>query len=123
MKRFVETDLATMWLDKDILFFFWKERVSIDLSGAKETVAQRLRLQQGRPQRILCKFNGILHIEKEARHYLLGEGAELVQELVLIATTPLELAYSKYISNKMPLVPTKVFPDMDTAMGYLVQHG
>lgn len=119
----METDLATMWLDKDILFFFWKERVSIDLSGAKETVAQRLRLQQGRPQRILCKFNGILHIEKEARHYLLGEGAELVQELVLIATTPLELAYSKYISNKMPLVPTKVFPDMDTAMGYLVQHG
>lgn len=36
MKRFVETEIAIMWLEKDILFLIWKEQVYIDLSNAKK---------------------------------------------------------------------------------------
>ena len=97
MKRIVETELANMWLEDDILFFIWKEGISIDLSGAKKTVARRMALQQGKSYRILCNINGVRHIEKEAWHFLSGEGAELVQELVLVAATPLERVFFKYI--------------------------
>ena len=122
MKRIVETEWATMWLENDILFFVWKKQVSIDLSGAKKTVTHRLLLQQGKPYRVLCNINGVRHIEKNAWHYLSGEGAELVEELVLVAATPLEQVFSKYISTRMRSVPIKVFPDMETARKYLSQH-
>lgn len=120
MKRIVETELATMWLEDDILFFIWKEGISIDLSGAKKTVARRMLLQQGKPYRILCNINGVRHIEKEAWHFLSGEGAELVEELVLVAATPLERVFFKYISTRMRSAPIKVFPDMETARKYLL---
>ena len=81
MKRIVETELANMWLEDDILFFIWKEGISIDLSGAKKTVARRMALQQGKSYRILCNINGVRHIEKEAWHFLSGEGAELVPNM------------------------------------------
>ena len=119
MKRIVETELANMWLEDDILFFIWKEGISIDLSGAKKTVARRMVLQQGKPYRILCNINGVRHIEKEAWHFLSGEGAELVEELVLVAATPLERVFFKYISNRMRSAPIKMFPNMETARLYL----
>ncbi|WP_335965429.1 hypothetical protein [Galbibacter sp. PAP.153] len=119
MKRIVETELATMWLEDEILFFIWKEGISIDLSGAKKTVARRMLLQQGKPYRILCNINGVRHIEKEAWHFLSGEGAELVEELVLVAVTPLEEVFSKYISTRMRSAPIQMFPDMETARRYL----
>lgn len=122
MKRIIETDLAIMWLEDDILFFIWKEGITIDLSGAKKTVARRMLLQQGKPYRILCNINGVSHIEKEAWHFLSGEGAELVEELVLVAATPLEVVFSKYISTRMRSAPIKVFPNMETARKYLSQH-
>ncbi|MBW8244157.1 hypothetical protein K1F50_15215 [Muricauda oceani] len=122
MKRIVETELATMWLENDILFFVWKEGISIDLSGAKKTVARRMLLQQGKPYRILCNINGVRHIEKDAWHFLSGDGAGLVEELVLVAATPLERAFSKYISNRMRSAPIKVFPHMETARKYLSRH-
>ena len=48
-----------------------------------------------------------------------GEGAELVQELVLVAATPLERVFFKYISNRMRSAPIKMFPNMETARLYL----
>lgn len=122
MKRIVETEWATMWLEDEILFFIWKEGISIDLSGAKKTVARRMLLQQGKPYRILCNINGVRHIEKEAWHFLSGEGAELVEELVLVAATPLEEVFSKYISTRMHSAPIQMFPDMETARKYLMQY-
>ena len=45
--------------------------------------------------------------------------AELVEELVLVAATPLERVFSKYISNRMRSAPIKMFPNMETARLYL----
>ena len=120
MKRFVETEIATMWIEKDILFFIWKEQAYIDLSGAKKVVAQRIRLQQGKPYHILCSLKGLKNVDKDAWRYLAKEGAGLIEYLVLVATTPLEQAFSKFIMTKISTVPTKVFKDMEEAERFIV---
>ena len=104
MKRFVETEIATMWIEKDILFFIWKEQAYIDLSGAKKVVAQRIRLQQGKPYHILCSLKGLKNVDKDAWRYLANEGTGLIKCLVLVATTPLEQAFSKFIITKISTV-------------------
>ncbi len=122
MKKFVETEIATMWLEKDILFFIWKEHAYIDLSNAKKIVAARIRLQQGKPYPIVCSLNGLKNVDKDAWRYLAKEGTESIKSLVLVATTPLERAFSKFIIAKMAPVPTKVFEDMDEAEQFLLQN-
>lgn len=122
MKRFVETKIATMYLEKDILFFIWKEQAHINLSNAKKVVAQRIRLQQGKPYPILCSLKGLKNVDKDAWRYLATEGTGLIEYLVLVATTPLEHAFSKFIMTKMPTIPTKVFEDMEEAERFILQH-
>lgn len=119
MKNYTENDMATMWLENDVLFFIWKEQVSIDLSGAKKVVADRIRVQQGRPYPVLCSLKGLKNVEKEAWRYLSNEGTDMVQSLVLVATTPLERAFSKFIITKMATIDTKVFDNMDQAKWFL----
>ena len=122
MKRFVETEIATMWIEKDILFFIWKEQAYIDLSGAKKVVAQRIRLQQGRPYHILCSLKGLKNVDKDAWRYLANEGTGLIKCLVLVATTPLEQAFSKFIITKISTVSTQVFEDIKEAERFIVHN-
>ena len=122
MKRFVETEIATMWIEKDILFFIWKEQAHISLSGAKKVVAQRIRLQQGRPYHILCSLKGLKNVDKDAWRYLANEGTGLIKCLVLVATTPLEQAFSKFIITKISTVSTQVFEDIKEAERFIVHN-
>ncbi|MBC71067.1 MAG: hypothetical protein CMH47_02030 [Muricauda sp.] len=122
MKRFVETEIATMWIEKDILFFIWKEQAYIDLSGAKKVVAQRIRLQQGKPYHILCSLKGLKNVDKDAWRYLANEGTGLIKCLVLVATTPLEQAFSKFIITKISTVSTQVFEDIKEAERFIVHN-
>ncbi|UBZ15708.1 hypothetical protein LDL77_08320 [Flagellimonas marinaquae] len=122
MKRFVETEIATMWIEKDILFFIWKEQAYIDFSGAKKVVAQRIRLQQGKPYHILCSLKGLKNVDKDAWRYLANEGTGLIKCLVLVATTPLEQAFSKFIITKISNVSTQVFEDIKEAERFIVHN-
>ncbi|MBW8198869.1 hypothetical protein [Flagellimonas abyssi] len=122
MKRFVETEIATMWIEKDILFFIWKEQAYIDLSGAKKVVAQRIRLQQGKPYHILCSLKGLKNVDKDAWRYLANEGTGLIKCLVLVATTPLEQAFSKFIITKISTVSTQVFEDIKEGERFIVHN-
>lgn len=123
MERHVETEIATMWLKNGILFFIWKEHAHIDLPRAKTVVASRIRLQQGKPSPILCSLKGLKHVEKDAWRYLASEGTELVEVLALVATTPLERAFSKFIMSKMPTVPVSIFADLHEAEQFLLHDG
>ena len=122
MKRFVETEIAIMWLEKDILFLIWKEHVYIGLSNAKKIVAARIRLQQGKSYPIVCRMRGLQNVDKDAWRYLEKEGTESIKYLVLVANTPLGRAFSKFIIGKVAPVPTKVFEDMDEAEQFLLQN-
>lgn len=122
MKKYTENEMATMWFENDILFFIWKEQVQIDLPGAKKVVADRIRLQQGKPYPVVCSLKGLKNVDKEAWRYLANEGTDLITHLALVAVTPLERAFSEFIITKMETLSTTLFEDMDQASRYLSQH-
>ena len=65
-------------------------------------------------------MRGLQNVDKDAWRYLEKEGTESIKYLVLVATTPLEQAFSKFIMTKISTVPTKVFKDMEEAERFIV---
>ena len=120
MKKHVENDMASMWLENEILFFSWKKEVDLDLSLAKKIVGDRLRLQQGKDYPVLCNLNGIRSVEKDAWSYLVGEGSELIKAIALVYATPLEYALSKYFMKRVSSIPTQVFGELSLAKEFLL---
>ncbi|NDV43099.1 hypothetical protein [Flagellimonas sediminis] len=120
MKKHVENDMASMWLENEILFFSWKKEVDLDLSIAQRIVGDRLQLQQGKDYPVLCNLNGLRSVEKDAWCYLVGEGSELIKAIALVYSTPLEYALSQYFKKRMSSIPTQVFGEQSEAKEFLL---
>ncbi|MEE1962047.1 hypothetical protein V1387_05065 [Allomuricauda taeanensis] len=122
MKNGIENDMASMWLEDEILFFSWKKDVELDLAKAKRIVRDRLRLQQGRAYPILCNQNGIRSVEKDAWCYLAGDGTELIKAIALVSLTPLEYALSKFFMKQVSSIPIQVFEELSEAKEFLLRN-
>ncbi|MHA7831828.1 MAG: DUF7793 family protein [Flagellimonas sp.] len=120
MKKHVENDMASMWLENEILFFSWKKEVDLDLSIAQRIVRDRLQLQQGKDYPVLCNLNGLRSVEKDAWCYLVREGSELITAIALVYATPLEYALSQYFMKRMSSIPTQVFGEQSQAKEFLL---
>ena len=122
MKNRIENEMASMWLEDEILYFSWKKDMEIDLAKAKKIVGDRLLLQQGRAYPILCNLNGLRSVDKDAWSYLAGEGSQLIEALALVYLTPLEYALSKFFMKQISSIPTQVFREQWEAKEFLL-HG
>ncbi|MCX2680638.1 hypothetical protein OOZ15_11855 [Galbibacter sp. EGI 63066] len=120
MKKCIENSYAYISIQGGILFFEYKDQVTIGLQQAIEVVATRIKLQNGIPYPILCDIRGIKNIDKDARRYLSTEGSLLSKAVALISDTPLSHIVSElYVKNNNPPVPTKVFNEMEEGLAYL----
>lgn len=121
MKKRVENDMASMWLESEILFFSWKKEVDLTLSIAQRIVGDRLQLQQGKDYPVLCNLNGLRSVEKDAWCYLVREGSEFIKAIALVYSTPLEYALSQYFMKGMSSIPTQVFGEQSQAKEFLLR--
>ena len=70
----------------------------------------------------MCSLKGLKNVDKDAWRYLANEGTGLIKCLVLVATTPLEQAFSKFIITKISTVSTQVFEDIKEAERFIVHN-
>ncbi|GAA3648782.1 DUF7793 family protein [Flavivirga jejuensis] len=120
MKEHIENEYAKFWIEKDILFFVYKNGISIDQSVATKIVEDRLSLQQGKAFLIFCDMRGIKSINKSARNYLAIEGSVLIKAVALLVNNPLTSAISGfYIKTSDPAIKTQVFTKKEDALEFL----
>ncbi|AUP78705.1 DUF7793 family protein [Flavivirga eckloniae] len=120
MIDYIENEYAKYWIEKNILYFVYKDGLSIDLSIAIKVVEDRLFLQQGEAFLILCDMRGIKSINKSARNYLAVEGSVLIKAVALLINTPLTNAISGfYIKTSNPTIVTKAFTEKEDALKFL----
>ncbi|GAA3586913.1 hypothetical protein Q4Q39_19255 [Flavivirga amylovorans] len=116
----LENEYAKFWIEKDILYFVYKDGISIDQSVAIKVVEDRLLLQQGKAFLILCDMRGIKKINKSARNYLALEGSTLIKAVALLVNTPLSSTISGfYIKTSNPSITTQVFTEQEDALKFL----
>lgn len=120
MKNHIENEYATFWIEKDILYFIYKNGISIDQTIATKVVQDRLLLQQGKSFLIFCDMRGVKSINKSARNYLAIEGSTLIETVALLVNNPLTNTISGfYIKTSNPAISTKVFTEKEEALKYL----
>ncbi len=123
MKNHVENEYAKFWIEKGILYFVYKNGISIDLSVATKVVEDRLLLQQGKAYLIFCDMRGVKSINKSARDYLAIEGSVLIKAVALLVNNPLTNTISGfYIKTSNPTITTQVFTEEEDALKFLYNH-
>ncbi|MCX2681938.1 hypothetical protein OOZ15_18450 [Galbibacter sp. EGI 63066] len=120
MKKCIENSCAYISLEGGILFFKYKDQVTIGLKQAIEVVAARMKLQRGIAYPILCDINGIMEVDRDARKYLAIEGALLSKAIALITDNPVsERISNMYVKNYIPNVPVKICKDQEEGLKFL----
>jgi len=121
MENNMENEFARYRIENGILYFDYKQNIVIQLRDAIKIVADRLKLQQGKPFPILCNTKGIRNVDKAARWYLAREGSNLATAVALITANPLSrLLANIYLIGTSPSVPTKVVADELEGMEFLL---
>ena len=124
MENNMENEFAWWRIENGILYFDYKQNVVIRLKDAIKIVADRLKLQQGKPFPILCNIKGIRNLDKTARWYLAREGSNLATAVALISANPLSrLLANIYLISTSPSVPTKVVADELEGIEFLLGVG
>ena len=117
---YFQNDFAEFWIEENILFFIYKPNVTINLQGAKQIVADRLRVQKGVSYPVFCDMRGIKDSDKPARDYLAKEGSALVKAVGVFTDSPVtRIMANFYLTISRPLVPTKMFTDKNNALEFL----
>ena len=120
MKNHIENEYAKFWIENDILYFIYKNGITIDQSTAIKVVEDRLLLQQGKSFLIFCDMRGVKSINKSARNYLAIEGSVLIEAVALLVNNPLGNTISGfYIKTSNPVITTQVFTTKEDALGFL----
>ncbi|MGS2764161.1 DUF7793 family protein [Sinomicrobium sp. M5D2P9] len=115
-----ENSYARFWIDRNILFFVYKTGTIINLTAAKQIVADRLVFQKEQSFPVFCDIRGLHDINKTARDYLANEGSVLIHAVSILADPPISRAILDfYLKMSKPLIPTKVFKDSDKAILFL----
>ena len=120
MTDYIENEYARFCIEKDILFFVYKDGISIDETVAMKVVKDRLLLQQSKAFLILCDMRGVKSINKIARNYLAIEGSALIKAVALLVNNPLTDTISGfYIKTSNPAITTQVFTEREDALEFL----
>lgn len=120
MDNCIENKYAKFWVENGILFFVYKNGISLDLPTVQKIVQGRLKLQQGRMLLNFCDIRGVKSVDKAARNYLSREGSALIKAIALLVDNPLSSAMSKfYVRMNNPSIPTQMFTQRETALEFL----
>lgn len=119
----IENSFAKFYIKGDYLYFIYKPDISIDLAAAEQIVSDRLKVQNGKPYKVICYIQGIREMKKEARDYLAKEGSKDVIAVGLIAdSTAQKLMTNFYLAVSRPTVPTKMFSTEEEAKTFLNKY-
>jgi hypothetical protein len=115
-----ENAYAKCWVEDGILFFVYKEGVTVDLNAAKSIIAERTHFQNKKSYPLITDIRGVSFFAKSARDYFANEGTYLIKCVAVIVGTPVsKLIANFYISASKPVIPTKIFTDKKAALQYV----
>lgn len=115
-----DNEYMSVGIEDEILYFTYKNGITIDLPIAIGTVAQRLSVQDGKSFPVLCNVGGVREISRLARIYLSKRGTVLVERIALVSTSKLSTTITEfYLLVNARSVRARLFSDENAALQFL----
>lgn len=108
----IETSVAYLCIEGDVLYMTIKQNAEIDETAAKEIVESRIKLQQGKSILVLLDSGELHTITRGARAYFSEHDAlhNLNKAMAMVSTSlPTRLFANFFIKFNKPFAPTKLF--------------
>ena len=117
----VENQHVQLWLEDGIVHGIYKKNCIITLEAAKEIIALRLQLQDGKLYPgIAYMLDGNSVFTPEARKYLAKEGYSGATKVALVTTSLARAVVANiFISIDKPPKPTRLFASKEKALHWL----
>jgi hypothetical protein len=120
-ESYFENEHVRIWLEDRILFFVYQPELQIDLTIAKQTVQDRLKISDGITRPVLADIRDLKHVENDARDYLAStEAGQNISSLAVLTKTPIQNLFANfYFKLSKPPMPTQLFTDQGKALRWL----
>lgn len=116
----IETSIAKIWMEEEIIFVKFIDKLDMTLEKAQSAVEARLSVCAGISYPVLVDMRGIRSVTREAREYLAGEGTRLIKAGALLVESPLSRTLGNiFLWINKPEVPTRLFSDEKEAKEWL----
>lgn len=116
----METKWVNYSIENEILYANYKKEIIIDLEGAKEMVAERLAIQNGKKYPIIIHVNGFKSPSKAARIYLATEGIKgLTMGAVIVKNAVEKIILNFFFTIEKPVIPSKSFTCEEDAVAWI----
>lgn len=118
-----ENPYVKIWIEDNILFCVYENKLNIDLEIANECVELRLEYAKGVSYPVVIDIKGIISITKEAREYFSSKGAESITAGAFIINSPLtKILGNIFLTVNKPQTPAKLFTNEKAAMKWLKKY-
>ncbi|MBO9701017.1 MAG: hypothetical protein J7604_12460 [Sporocytophaga sp.] len=114
-----ENDYIKMWIEDGVLWAEYKE-IILRLKEAKKIVSDRIIFQKGAIYPAIADIRKIKYVDREANEYLSKEGnAILVCVAIIVESHVSEILGNFYLRINKPLLPTKLFRNVEKAKAWV----
>ena len=118
----IETKVATLNYEGDILILRWKKDADVDLDSCIEIIEIRKSIEREKKMLLLIDQRQFWNISKEAKDYSKREEVESLNKAIALLTGDWALSIliaNSYIKLYKPNIPVKVFKSKDKAIKWL----
>ena len=118
----IETKVATLNYEGDILILRWKKDADVDLDSCIEIIEIRKSIEREKKILLLIDQRQFWNISKEAKDYSKREEVESLNKAIALLTGDWALSIliaNSYIKLYKPNIPVKVFKSKDKAIKWL----
>lgn len=120
MKTYYENNFATYSLFLDIVYVYYKSKLTITREAARVIVYDRLLFQNDTSYPVLCDITDVYYITQGARTYFALQGSLLAQAIAIVCKTTAKQFMAEYfIRVENPVIETRLFSNESLALDFL----
>lgn len=123
-ERYIENDYAEIWYEDGIVYEIFKPNTVLTLQAAQQVVNDRIAVSNKQVGPIFIDIRHLIHADNKAKKYLSSrEGSlHLNAGAVLLDNYLSRLAFNIFMRIFKPLIPTRSFPDKESALKWLEHY-
>ena len=122
-ERYIENDYAEIWYEDGIIYEIFKPNTVLSLAAANKVLDDRLNVSNKQICPIFVDIKHLIHADNKAKKLFSSvEGLQYLNAGAFVIDNYLSrLAFNIFMRIFKPVIPTRSFPDRESAVKWL-QH-
>jgi hypothetical protein len=122
---YIKDETGLYYLRNGVIYCIYYKNLILDLSTIKKVIRNRNLVAEGKPRPLLVDGRGLTYWTREAKIYTYDneESLRLITAIApVLNSLPLEISVNWTLQFLPPLIPAKIFTDVQSALNWLEKY-